>query len=41
MNRYALAGTIAGATAVADLLTKLWVVHRLKPLGKPIVVIPG
>jgi len=41
MNRYALAGTIAGATALCDYLTKLWVVQYLKPLGKPIVLIPG
>lgn len=41
MNRYALAGTIAAATTLADHLTKLWAIDRLKPPGRPIVVIPG
>jgi len=40
VNRYTLAGTLAGVVAVADHLTKLWAIHRLKPPGKPIVVIP-
>jgi signal peptidase II len=41
MNRYALAGTIAGATALADHVTKILIVRDLKPLHHPVTVIPG
>ncbi len=41
MNRYALAGGIAVAATIADHLTKLWAIGRLKPPGKPIVIVPG
>ena len=41
MNRYTLAATVAAATAATDHLSKLWVIERLKPPGKPIALLPG
>jgi len=41
MNRYGLAGSVAAGTAVADHLTKWWVVHSVRPGFRSIPVIPG
>jgi len=41
MNRYALAGSTAAVIAVLDHATKFWAFDVLRPLGKPIPVIPG